>query len=1828
MKYLAKSVLSNIAKKASIFRKADSMGHGLIIMIPAMPEKYILTIADALASHFILDPNLMLTIKFAQALTERWTAQGKKMAQDHGWLDTHGNLTYYRNMAPGDSKISLVILCGADQGTDTASLSDFFYCDLDMIWQNEMDGSFKDWIITKLDSIGITSLSKDDLRIFDSIIKPIIETGQGDLLQISDWLEEIDVSQQTEVFEIQKMMLHNMGKFGLPSFIGYPLRQKGKTLAPYILKAREFFNYSMFMETREKEKAVKAIECLMKLYSDGESPEFMLEDESIRGPYINGVQLLEGLKKYIETDNKEDRHKLLNCDFVMIIDKILKYREKKLNEPKDSVKKIEGGPVEMLLTAVWFCLRDFYQDKSIPAESQIDSISIQYTLFKHDIEGPEDEDNDSSSNSTVLAREYLFRLIGCLGDVLAKRIEIHRLMGQEINIHFSALDEIACKHSRTAEPQLEFSVKISCLENSEPFRRKYSWRLPEHHSYRLAEALLNRAKFALDVHPGIWKLPVFHLRYYEELLRATSADEIRRVFLYSIRDAHDESDFLTNLLSTDWLEVEDSLLPKLKMLAERYHLFIKEASKQGLLSALFEGTEWTKLRQSFSAAFREATETLEGLHSPTAGMLLRAFLIIQQCDYGKSTAWHSNPFEPSGIVTVLHPALLEMLEAQIIYLITCFNYAVDNEIKSDSRRNSFKQHIWRTYLDLAEIQTPLTGLLHNEDQNLDTNIRGQELIHRIGSMTSANATLSTRLLLNYSDMPDDEEVSDTEMFFETSESKHLLRLMLDYFRLHPHARDSLNLAVFRNDDIQPVIAAIHHYLYKLGNANDPKYFILHAERSQPYSLGVTIFTDSSDDVDVSNWLAQWQERWEAAESDSKFKAYRACKFNVAHRLVERGRLDQFQKLINDNFEADIAVFYDFIGIGTGVNKFENVPEFNLTDRTLKFPILEKACCTIDNPADKFKRSRVISNRQFVLGAQHAKLMHCLKTKSQQMGTVVIGTGDFDPWRSVIDALHTKAEWVICIDPNIDERLLRWNKKFPDKEREIIGFGSGVGTHGEDNYTISTEQFSLNDIHFRLSSRLQSLYAEAEWSLADCQDVAKGVLNVSRELSGLSLVRATGIDDQYIRDFMAFCLSRKMLKAEGSVLCDNLISLDAYRHWFDLAENATRPDLMWLTVKLSNDKRLQLHMSLIECKMAKQAEEFLVRARAQINNGLRVLMPAFAPAPKTDSGTIEDQRPDRRYWWMQLHRLIASKTEIKRAQNLDVLSALENLAEGNFDIEWDAAIFAFWINCNDAFIQNIGQWNTGPDQSISAHIYSMGNAFAKQLAIDPNFKSLNWETFLKTATQAAGNVCDNLNDIELPPGEDEDVDINGVDSDEVSAIDDVSFDVPDIPDQDGPILYVDTPEYNASESKPKEPADTKPSGTTTFVEGASGNVIFSEVSELKVIAQGETKSELKPMRILLGNTIVGQRQVYWEFGHKDLANRHMLIFGMSGMGKTYAIQCLLCELARSNQNCLVIDYTDGFLPSKIENSAKQFIKVEGQEFIQLSPLPINPFKAQVSYEAGLVFQDNPSTIAKRIAAIFKNVYDLGSQQFSLLIDSITEGLEEQGESLNMQSLLEKLHSYLGDGIHSKTVIQSTYTKIKSFISSNPFSTDIQGIGWDEVFSNQQIRNRIFQFHKVDKYSARAMIEFVLWDLYAFVTSHGNKDRPKIIVLDEIQNLDLGQEAPVAKYLTEGRKHGLALVTATQTVKGVGGVNDAKVSRLFQAEMKLFFRPTENEMREHAQLLHNAVSSFTVQEWIQRLAALQKGECWVLGRFLNPENGKLTFQAQRIRISALEERGLHG
>jgi DNA phosphorothioation-dependent restriction protein DptH len=173
-------------------------------------------------------------------------------------------------------------------------------------------------------------------------------------------------------------------------------------------------------------------------------------------------------------------------------------------------------------------------------------------------------------------------------------------------------------------------------------------------------------------------------------------------------------------------------------------------------------------------------------------------------------------------------------------------------------------------------------------------------------------------------------------------------------------------------------------------------------------------------------------------------------------------------------------------IGSDASNFELLGENKPAQMDYrKFPILEKICCRVSGGGMDCKRERILSNQRFQLGALHAEVMARIQKGHRDpcQAHVIINTCDFQPWLGVMDVAHDKSGWVVCIDPCIDEQLLRKSSKQDRLSREIIGFGAGVGSHGENNYTISTEQFSMDDICTKIGLQVSQLLGPVESEIA-------------------------------------------------------------------------------------------------------------------------------------------------------------------------------------------------------------------------------------------------------------------------------------------------------------------------------------------------------------------------------------------------------------------------------------------------------------------------------------------------------------------------------------------------------------------------------------------------------------------------------------------------------------------------------------------------------------------------------------------------------------------------
>ena len=1748
MRFFAKYVFNHIKRQIERNLLQDILKNKLIIMMPSIPPAETYHIGKELKEYCIDRDELKIPIiKVAKDLYSDWKSSNsieiKRYCDEierNEWNDTKGNLTSYRNLTNTENTLLVILLIGVDKITDSSSLVDFHHCDFNSIW-DDLGHCFVPWI-KELFYDSAIGYEEETVKNFDDILQAIIEKGLSDILQVSTFLENLDLKGAQDGKDAEQILLQSLKYFGLPLFIGYDFISS-KPFGFYIDKAIAFYSYTMFLEERSHKKAIKAIDGYFK--KNNEIIDDLIPREFYK-PFNTVQEFIKGVKDYIAKGDNELNEKLKRCDFITIFDRLLSYKEPSGNtkNDKEKIKKISGSPVEAILTGLW----NTFSEYNVSSYANIKEIQIKSELFKHDCSGntaKEQHDN---------AYEYISRLIGGVDFLIEERIvlEKNNIIKERVKVNCELIhDKLACQYARTAEPFLKFSVTIIGEGDEETVQKKFAWKLPEIHPYRIADEMLQWAAQEIKAIKG-YCLPVFNISYFDEIMLAKDEEETHRVLMQCIED---ERNNLINLLSAPDIKEQGSLLEPINKLAIQYGEFLQKAANQGIHSVFINSFD--NLRQAYEQAIDSFINNSDNQNNPLIKLLYRSFLIVRERKAYDNQGWVWDPYEKAGIVTILHPALLEMLRDQAIYLFSCFNFLVSNELKY-SRQSYFRESLWQSYIDLAQIQTPICGLIRDKNMILDTNVRGSKLVYRIGNIGKSEASLTTKLLLKYDDF-DEENISDAEIFRQTRESNTYLNILKDYRKIHPHANDALTLAFYQNRDIQPIIAAIDQYLKDIFNNNE--------KLQRKYVLSVTVFSESSDDSNVSRWINQWKECWETSEDQSSLSHYRNTVISISHRIINsKDNYNQFRGIINEDFEVDIVFLSNFISAGEKGNDFEKVEPYDIRKHTLKFPMLEKSFCSINDPSRSLERARILSNRQFSLSTRFSELMARLKHTETSPNTchVVLGFGDYSQWQGVIDDLHQHAEWVVCIDPSIDENLIQKSKDKKNR-REIIGFGSGVGSHGENNYTISTEQFDISDILSSLTESIKEVYTSWEDSH---EEIAKSILKETKQLSGLSLIKATGIS-HYIRDFMAYALTRKLLRADENVLCNKLVSLDAYQHWFETAENKTRPDLLWIIARMDENNKIHLKFRLIECKLAKMSDGYVDKAIEQLRNGLQHLITVFMP--RRDDNSIEDDRPDQRYWWLQIHRLVSSKTELRQQNMSKALTALERLSEGDYSIQWQAAAVTYWTDQKDSSIarSNVTRF-TFEEKELNIPTVAVSSDFVHSLCTSKVSEIFPW-----------GEKVISFDSAIRKEGMEVDKEVKKVEKEDFNGV-----------------TILKPPEIEKVEQIDKD--------VKIELDSNKKDEIVNNVQSI-------------PQRILLGEAIRGQKKVYWEYGHNDLNNRHMLIFGASGMGKTYAIQCLLWELGRAGENSLIVDYTNGFFDNQLESEIKTLLRPV-QHIIQKEPLTINPFRQQMVNIAGEFTLEGFISTAQRVSGVFSEVYNFGDQQKSALYQAIKTWLEfNKNQSMGLTDLIPRLKELQAQKGVLGSSAGSVISKIQPFVDQNPFGIEDQE-SWDKIFNDFDHHCHIIQLAGFAKDAARLITEFLLIDLYWYYRGKGCKDNPHVLVLDEVQNLDHREESPLAQLLREGRKFGFSLILATQIMSNL---EKDERDRLFNAAHKLFFRPADTEIKKYAEI----ASIFTNEKidiWIRRLAELKKRQCYSLGPSLNEATGSLDTKAFPILITSLRDR----
>ncbi len=1714
-----------------------------------------LEIFQALDTHrlvWLQTQSITCHFRVATALWQDWTDATQPETQsekaiaellERDWIDQEDRLTWYRNRTSHDEETDglVIVLVGLNHATDQGGLSDFHRVDESRIRQ-EMDKSFAPWIKRINERMGL-SAGDNEIEQFNTVLQQLFQVRPLRLGKLAEFLEPlINAGDCYQFTDFTEHFFKQLPFWGIPPlFAGEKATElRGKKGADALKEADAFISHQRYKTSTGQKKDWQKIQKALDK-TEFELPATLDEDFA----YENVKTYRDTLHAFIYEADANARARLLRTDLMPLL-KILKVKESKKSN-SEKIQALSGMSLEVLLEGIWRTLKAFADDSDgQPLADQLAGIHVELVRFDHDLTADEEE----SIGTNKLARELLQ---GCLGglDAVFEGMDC-RLPADEDQARLPRtqwsrkipitldlkLDTLPLGTSR-ARPNVQFKVTVADI-TSNSTSSVFKWILgptqTERVRFECAKTVWQRWEQAPT---PLRLLPAFRIpsAVMTALYFAADADEANRLIIQAMTEL--ELVNLLNDLPPD--HADPNLWNRVIDLITAYRTWLNATVTTGYYAA--RNHQLQPLLNAFVALAEQVLDTRMLGAPELLRRLYKAFLIVDE------RAEANNDHLPAAVAWSLSPPILELTRAWVGFLADGFSEVVGELALGGNGKTAFER-----LRDLAQIHRPLAALVVNSQQ-LSTAIKSYGLLHYLGPEPAAGKSLAVQTLLRDEESSDDDDVSDIVRTCE--EEKVVVRVLEDYQQLYPFAQDGLRILAVNVGELQSILAGVDCFLDNYLKRSSPDWPAFHCT--------VMVYSTSASPMAMENRLMLWRN----AMMERQREKGRPLNLTVGHRYAPRNQVINLLK--QERRLYDVAFLFHFLRSGM-VGRVEPVPpfEFNFGGWSgLQFPIAEYPRPI--RQGDRYRRQSLISNRRLRIQARHADLSARL-CYSGNAGRehVIFGEVDYKPWAGVVENLHAKAQWVACVDPFVDKRLL--GSEDLNAPRKIVGFTSGLGAYGELNLTISTEQDSLKHLSNLVAGQLTRLLPFEQPD--GFEAMAARVVSEAEEVIGLASLRAVVGAAERIREVVGFAAIRRALASPPGHM-SQLLPMDSLLHWFSESDVARRPDLLQLTLEVRPNGIPCVHAVVVECKFAQQNPVHVAEARQQVQDGLRHLTGLLAP--KCDD--LRRLGFDRRFWWAQLHRAITSRSVVnlpeQEWQALD--HALENLAEGQFEIGWQGAIFTFWTNVPDS--QPVVSALALPAGTIEPP-FEVPDGFAIQ-HLELGYEGVS-ALFAETHPQPLLTMSGPA--ISQRPAR------QGAEKQEEAA----------------------ESIFKAALEEPVAPTIAQPtsSGTASPENTATG-------SGQPDITGSKTKPAIAidafplPEKILIGTRSNGE-SVYWHFGHPRLENRHLLIFGTSGSGKTYGIQCLLAEMARQRLHSLIIDYTDGFVPHRAEPLFSKTARPQNH-YVRLDKIPLNPFRPQLQVidpERDPV-PESSYEVADRIASIFTSVFTMiGDQQRAALVRAIEAGIESNPD-FRLDHIVEQLRQEGPNG-------ESLANKIEPLVKSKPFKEN-QESAWGSLLVTPDQWVQILQLTGMSNDTQQMVTEFVLWDLWNYVLNTGSKDRPIPIVLDEIQNLDHNKGSPVDKMLREGRKFGLALMLATQTMSRF---NKDERDRLFLAAHKLYFKPSDGETGEYAQLLYESTGE-PKSDWIQRLNRLEKGQCWSVGPVLT-STGDLKRKAILVCITPLEQR----
>ena len=323
--------------------------------------------------------------------------------------------------------------------------------------------------------------------------------------------------------------------------------------------------------------------------------------------------------------------------------------------------------------------------------------------------------------------------------------------------------------------------------------------------------------------------------------------------------------------------------------------------------------------------------------------------------------------------------------------------------------------------------------------------------------------------------------------------------------------------------------------------------------------------------------------------------------------------------------------------------------------------------------------------------------------------------------------------------------------------------------------------------------------------------------------------------------------------------------------------------------------------------------------------------------------------------------------------------------------------------------------------------------------------------------------------------------------------------------------------------------------------------------------------------------VGTNNGYEIFISERSPNQHVLLTGISGSGKTTRFHEMELDALESGKNVIELDISQSHSRKRMQFGC------ETKNKVRIAKNRINVLDDGLNLS--LLHLDTEPSKEKKVETINSVTRMLlcnsrkGCKQERALRDAVRFALKHRDQfGSDLMAIYAGLH------YQSTEAAAAVIDDLWPLLTYNVLRNSEKRLVRDKVI--------IISFDGIDEMTQKILSEIFLSCFWWHIRNADREPLEFVLVLDEFQHFSLREGSSLREMLREGRKFGLGVLLATQTLNVF---SKEEVAIINQAATKLYFKPGANEVRKIAK----EIDPKGPDEWVEKLSKLQQGACVAVG-----------------------------